>query len=198
MSCHDFHNKNQINNIEPSGNSSDLFATLDTAYNQSPYMDNFQSKIINNNSQIIQNQDPNEDILIFPQSEQKINNNVDEMMGLYYNRNLSDQKSNKQYMYPHIPTVQNGVQFPLNRTHRQQSIDSALLEKFNLQQDAHNIWNNTNSTSYSATGMSFFKLILLLILIAALIYAGYFLYKSNSKKSINYNTSYGLLSSPLY
>jgi hypothetical protein len=208
MSCHTIHNRENINyeNVGPYGNSSGSFAPLDIAFNNSLPMSDFQNRIVNQNSLLMNNDNlvPNYEtnhinnniqnilgtgrkILISPQSEEKINNNVDEIVGAYYNRDndiakLSSPTTNKQYLYPHVPVIQNGIAFPLTRDqhYSHQQYGSELLEDFNLQQDARNAWNSTNSTSYTISGMSFLKFILLLILIAVLIYGVYWLYKNGS------------------
>lgn len=210
MSCQTIHTRDNIDYENgPFGNSIGSFAPLDTAFNYSAPMAEFQNKLINQNPLLIKNDNiiPESEtkITISPQSEEKINNNVDEIINSYYNRdkdigNLTSFATNKQYVYPNIPVVQNGIRFPLTRN-QHYSLDkhgSELLEDFNLGQDAQDIWDNTNTTSYSITGMSFFKFILLLILIAILVYAIYWLYKTGSlsKDITNTNTATKTILSP--
>lgn len=206
MSCNTVHNnRTNINyeNVGPYGNSYGSFAPLETAYAPSDTMSDFQNKMasnnltaapdlgnnINNNVQLLVKQ-YQDDMTISPQSEEKINSNVDMMIGALYNRNAdySQQNSanaNKQYLYPQIPVVQNGINFPLTRAqhYTAQQHGSELLENFNLEQDINNAWNNANNTTENLTGMNLFKFILLVILIAALVYAIYWLYQNGKKTS---------------
>ncbi|XWV25596.1 hypothetical protein QJ856_gp0158 [Tupanvirus deep ocean] len=211
MSCNIANNgRTNINyeNVGPYGNSSGSFASLETAFSPSAPMNDFQNKMTNKNPLFIQNMDSDnaninnniqtmlkschsDEFKISPQSEEKIDNNVDQMIGALYNRDLEYNKQNttsvnKQYLYPHIPVVQNGVNFPLNRQqhYSAQQYGTELLENFDLQRDAQNIWDNTNNTSYSLTGMSFFKFLLLLILIAVLVYGIYWLYTNNTETKV--------------
>ncbi|XWV26933.1 hypothetical protein QJ857_gp0116 [Tupanvirus soda lake] len=211
MSCNIANNgRTNINyeNVGPYGNSSGSFASLDTAFSPSGPMNDFQNRMINKNPifvQNVENDDANVDnniqtllrsyqadeLKISPQSEEKIDNNVDQMIGALYNRDFEHNKQNtrsvnKQYLYPHIPVVQNGVNFPLNRqqNYSAQQYGTELLEDFNLQQEVQDIWANTDNTSYSLTGMSFFKFLLLLILIAVLVYGIYWLYTNNAKTQV--------------
>ena len=216
MSCNTIYNGRNINyeKVGPYGNSSGSFATLDTAFAPSATMSDFQNRMashnplmtqksvnnetsnINDNIQMLMRQQ--DDILISPQSEEKINNNVDMMVGALYNRNNDYSRQNdmatlNQYMYPHIPVVQNDINFPLTRAQHYpaQQYGTELLEDFNLQQDAQNL----NSTSRCMTGMNLLKFILLIILIAALIYGIYWLYKGGSDTK---NTTYTSATKSIY
>ncbi|AVL94597.1 hypothetical protein ma211 [Moumouvirus australiensis] len=150
-------------------------ATLDTAYNNSNLMRDFQNKLSGNNtlsnnindniSQLRNNQ-------ILPhQSEEKIDVNVDKIVGEYYNRDddikrqLNRDSTGNEYIYPNVPTAQNGVNFPLDRSqyYSPQVYGSELLEGY----------TNTGS------GIDFWRLLLLIILIVALIYGIYWLYNNN-------------------
>jgi hypothetical protein len=215
MSCNAVnHGRTNINyeNVGPYGNSMGSFAPLDTAYTPSLPMSDFQKKMsfhgpslthdmlltqnsandenanINNNIQmLLKQQHAQDNTMISPQSEEKINSNVDMMLGTLYNRDndfakQDDKITNKQYLYPHMPIVQNGINFPLTRAqyYSPGQHGSELLEDFNPQQNAQNIWENAN-TSQCLLKMSFFKFLLLIILIAALIYGIYLLYKNGEK-----------------
>ena len=203
MSCNTIYNGRNINyeKVGPYGNPSGSFATLDTAYAPSAAMSDFQNKMASYNPLMTQHlvNDENSDInnniqiLISPQSEEKINNNVDMMVGALYNRDNDYSRQNdmatiNQYMYPHVPVVQNDINFPLTRAqhYSAQQYGTELLEDFNLQQDAQNA---ANSTSNCMTGMNLLKFILLIILIAALIYAIYWLYKGGNDTKTTTSTS---------
>ncbi|AGC01735.1 hypothetical protein H012_gp730 [Acanthamoeba polyphaga moumouvirus] len=155
-------------------------APLDTAYNNSNLMRDFQNKLsgnntipINNNANIndnISNLVRNNQILPH-QSEEKIDVNVDKIVGEYYNRDddikrqLNRDTIGNEYLYPGISTVQNGINFPLDRSqyYSPQVYGSELLEGY----------TNTGS------GIDIWRLLLLIILIAALIYGIYWLYNNN-------------------
>jgi hypothetical protein len=204
---HDSRKNINYDKVGPNLNSSTSFATLDTAFSQSPAMQDFQCKMLSHNPMLSQNlvdeqnvsvQDNSQDgIIISQESEEKMNNNAEEMIGALYNRDqeharqIKNNSNAKQYLYPHIPVVQNGVQFPLDRTHRYtaQQHGSELIEKFDIGDDAQYVWDTTNQTTYELTGMSFFKFILLLILIAILIYGIYWLYTNNTTTDITTATT---------
>lgn len=216
MSCHTLPDRSQFNlpngddnNYEIVGtqgnnNNNASFANLDIAYDSTLPMNDFQRKMMLGNQP--QNEQDNtlfensrqDQMVLSPQSEEKINNNVDEIVNTFYNRDADFLKqngrlANKQYLYPHIPAVQDGVKIPLDRSQNYPSRNgSELLEDFNLQQDAQRLqqeaqraWNTTNTTSYNITGMSFFKFVLLVVLLVALIYGVYWLYKTGSDKNSN-------------
>lgn len=151
---------NDIDYENPNDNSCH-FANLDVAFNPSGLMNDFQNKMVSKNpfSQKLMENDVFDinDLKISQQSEEKIDNNIDQMIGALYN---SD----------HEFTKQNGVQIPLTRQqyYLTQQHGSELLEKF-----------KSHDTSCTINGMNFFKFLLLLILIAALIYGIYWLYKEN-------------------
>jgi len=184
MSCHIGQNMEQT----VLGRTNGSFATLDTAFDQSPHMSDFQNRLMNHNPLLSQhfadNQNvaicssPHSGMLISPQSEEKINHNVDVMVGALYNRNADFMNQNAS------PSIKmGGVNIPLNRTQRytSQQHGSELLENFNLEQDARNVWENTNQTSQNITGMSFLKFVLLLFLIALFIYGIYWLFNQGRK-----------------
>lgn len=199
MSCNTINYKGNTNyeDIGPHGNATGYFAPLDLAFSPSQPMNDFQTRMVNHNplfaNVIYSDQDKKNDILLIsPQTEEKINSNVDEIVSSLYKRDNDIAKqisstTNRQYLYPHVPTVQDGIPFPLSRNqyYSTQRHGSELLEDFNLQQDIPSILNDTNSTSYNITGMNFFKFILLLILISVLVYGGYWLYKNDQ----SYKTS---------
>lgn len=194
MSCSAIHNRSNINyeNVSPYGDKSNTLATLDIAFNQSGQMNDFQNKmenqITNNNIPNINdniNNNINDNIqsmlgkenngfLLSSQSEEKLDNNVEEMLGAYYNKDIL-----KQNETPLIPLIRNQPYSPYN---------SKLSEKFNLQQNAGQLWTDTNTTSYNATGMSFLKFLILIVLIVILIYCIYWLYRNNKYKK-NVSTS---------
>lgn len=146
------------NNVEPNENEQNSFSNIDAAFAQSSTMNNFQNQMMSHNpltSQGLVNNSFNAEPLqegninISAQSEEKIDSKVDEIVGNFYDQN-------KQF----------------NNT----NTNTEFIENFNLQQDTQNALNNTNATSYRCTGMSFFKLVLLLVLLGLLVYAGYLLY----------------------
>ncbi|AGF85562.1 hypothetical protein QJ854_gp220 [Moumouvirus goulette] len=155
-------------------------ASLDTAYNNSNLMRDFQNKLSGNNTLSINHDHANindnitnlRNNQILPhQSEEKIDVNVDKIVGEYYNRDndikrqLNRDTIGNEYLYPNVPTSQKGINFPLDRSqyYSPQIYGSELLEGY------------TNTSS----GMDIWRLLLLIILIAALIYGIYWLYNNN-------------------
>ncbi|BCS82897.1 hypothetical protein QLL95_gp1226 [Cotonvirus japonicus] len=181
----------QVNNSGkhiPKGKTSGSFAPLDIAFNHSPSMSDFKNRLSNTNpifsddhhDQIIDNHlrnlpDCNEncDNVLSNHSEQKLNSGVDQIVGEYYDRNkaihkqLSTDHAGNQYFNPQVPTVQNGIQFPLTRHQYipSQVHGSELLEGFD---------------GARRPCMGFWEMLVLIILIIVLIYGIYWLYKSNS------------------
>lgn len=165
-------------NVGPYGNSSGSFATLDMAYSPSATMSDFENRMKGENSLLpnIRCTDDNK-YLISPQSEEKINNGVDQMIGAFYNRD----KDLANQINPQIQTVQNGVEFPLNRSQQyntQQQLGSELLEKFDGQ--AVNQYNQCKP--------SYWKFVLLVVAVLILLYLIYKIIKQNKTKSVTTTT----------
>ncbi len=165
----------------------DSMASLDTAYDSSNLMKDFQNKISNGNIHMNQNTGNNINDSIanlidsnkLPyQSEEKIDMNVEKIVGEYYNRDHDIQKQldrdiiGNQYTHPNVSTMQNGVEFPLNRSqyYSPEMHGSELLEGY----------SNVGSC------MDPWRLILLIILIAALIYGLYWLYTNNKTNNFDF------------
>src|SRR5437870_4953620 len=100
-------------NVGPYGNSSGSFATLDIAFSPSATMSDFENRMKGQNSLFtnVRCVDDN-NYMISPQSEEKINNGVDQMVGAFYNRD----KDLSNQINPQNQTVQNGIDMPLNRS----------------------------------------------------------------------------------
>lgn len=178
-------------NIGPYGNATGSFANLDTAFDQSVPMCQFQNRLAHNPmiAQKLADYD-NDQILISPQSEEKINSNVEKIVAYYdRNRDIANQispQTAKQYINPEIPIVQNGVSFPLNRSqHYPPQYGSELLEGYDLQEDTQYVLDSTNTVSGPTAGTSFVKFILLILLIAILIYGAYWIYKNGISGNVN-------------
>lgn len=178
------------------------FASLDTAFSQSPHMTEFQEKV-NRGNPMGRNQVNGCD-LITTQSEEKINNNVDEIVGSFYNRDAdiirqSGDRSARQYLQPHVPEVHDGVTIPLDRSQRYpDNLGSELLEGFDVQQDLRNAAYNlqqgardvvadANQAAHNMSSMNFWKILLFIILIILLVYAGYCLFVGNETKVSDIN-----------
>lgn len=198
---------------EPQGTSSTgSYAPLDAAFNQSEQMSDFQQRLATHNplisSRSMGNCQAQGDVQLSAQSEEKINNKVDEMIGSYYNRDndyakLGDKNMYDQYRNSEIPNVQEGIQFPLNRSQHYPAnqLGSELLEKFdsryyNGSQQQGGYWEKIKNNVQKCTGMTFFQLVLLVAVIVLLIYGGYWLYKNNSTKTNPSSLTITSVSSP--
>lgn len=175
-------------NDDLAGNASGSYASLDAAFTQSPHMSDFQDKLNRRNP--LAKKQINVCDIISIQSEEKINSNIDDMVGAIYNRNSE------------VAKLSGRPGSPLNRSQRlPNNLGSELLEDFQLQdvagdiqrgaeditediqrgaqdiqEKAEDLYADINQTSYKTTGMSFAKLLLLLILLGVLIYAIYCLF----------------------
>ena len=189
MSSNVLYDNIQSNNssVGPYGNSSGSFATLDVAYNHSLPMSDFTNKMMKRNP-LTRDQSCDHDDIISSQSVDKINNNIDEMVGAIYNRDVDIAKQtspSKQQSYPHSPVMKNGVTMPLNRSQTYPShLGSELLENFDLNQITQE-FNNRTDKVHCATGRNILKFILVVIIILALLYAGYCLFKKNSDTDVS-------------
>ena len=137
------------------------FAPIDTAFSPSSHMSDFQEKIIQRNPLAKKH---NMCDIISIESEKKMANNIDEMIGtMSHNMDIarrSDRALGKKFLHHDI---QGATTVPTNMS----------IENFDLQQNANDLYNEVNQMSYNISGMSFLRLILVLILIAAVIYLGY-------------------------
>ena len=191
----------------PYGNSSGSFAPLDTAFSLSPHMSEFQDRITHGAP--LTSRKINVCDIISTQSEEKINNNIDDIAGAIYDRNHVNTKMAHTvptgHVYPtaptgHVyPTAPTGHVYPtapaghvyptapaghVSPTNKQyiyplNNSGSEQLENFNLQQGTQNLLNEANQTAYNVSGMSFWKLLLLVILLVIFIYAVYCLITGN-------------------
>lgn len=151
MSCPNQSNaRKNINytNVNPYDSHAD-FATIDTAYNSSALMNDFQNKLSNQTTQTDNSPNINQNLQslmndsnISPQSEELINYNADQMVGALY-----DHTKNPE------PVTQTNEIEPKPNQH----------PIYVVQQDNH----------------STFKFFLLVLLVIVLIYGLYKLYKSN-------------------
>ena len=188
MSCSGYHvntqNQTEISGA-PVGNSMGSYAPLDVAFSQSEQMDDFQHRLMSHNPLISQKIADN-NIQLSVQSEEKINNKVDEMIGAYYSRDNEYGKftgtHNNQYNNQHNNQHNNqtGIKFPLDRSQHYPAnqLGSELLENFNNQ-----YYQPMSTYGSSSNKMSFFKIVLIIVIIVALVYGGYWLYKNNSNKN---------------
>ncbi len=165
-------------NVGPYGNSSGSFATLDVAFNPSATMSDFENRIKGQNSLLsnVRCVDDN-NYLISQQSEEKINNGVDQMLGAFYNRDndLATQLNQQNQ------TVRNGVEIPLNRSqqYNAQQLGSELLENFDGQ--AINQYQNCKP--------SYWKFVLLVVAVLLLLYVIYKVIRQNKSKVSSVTTS---------
>jgi large-conductance mechanosensitive channel len=173
---------NQFLSSSPMGNSSGTFATLDVAFSPSATMSEFENRIkgkkslspmATTNIRCIDND------YISPQSEEKINNGVDQMMGAFYNRSndLANQISDgnvHQYSNLQNPVVKNGIQFPLNRSqqYNSQQLGTDLMEKF----------NGSEIKDYQQQcKFSYWKFVLLVLAIIIILFVFFRIIKQNKK-----------------
>jgi hypothetical protein len=171
MLCPTYQDKNQSNFGAINDDSYGTFATVDSAFEQPGSLNKMVEQNPNNSDSV-----------------HKINNNIKNFISdkKYYKRNEEYQKlnnpqlTNREFLYPNIPVIQDGIAFPLNRYqyYPARRLGTTLLENFDLQQQANNAWYNANATSREFTGMNFYKFILLVILIVLVIYGGCLLYKN--------------------
>jgi hypothetical protein len=161
-------------------NGNGSFATLDAAFTPTNTMSDFQNKVLGSNP-LYQNlqtshnyQAPNapnatnNQLGLSPQSEEKINNNVDQLVVAIYNKDKLYSKLNSPNC-ANLPSSPNSIKYPLTRHQYYPShLGSELLEGYDPYQ-----------TSNSG---KFFRTIIIIILIIILIYAIYWFYK-NSKEN---------------
>ena len=143
MSCNMLINSHEID-ITGGVPKDGKYASFDTAFEQTPTMTDFEYHLS-------QPKQSRHDFHMSQQSEDKMDENIEEILNSHYKQN-DRQNVHKQTVIEPF----NSLQQPL--------------------QGANNIWYDTENTSYNATGMSFFKLLLLIILLVVLIYGGYWLY----------------------
>ncbi len=195
-----FENDSVANMIQGNNNGVGSLAPLDSAFNYSQSMSNFQNDLIAKNPllahSVVSDSNVNSGInkkinslikecgecerpqsgsnpdlhnLLSQQSEEKINNGVDEIIKSINNPNL-------EHSVTKASAPQRGQRF------QSDSYGSELLEKFNGVQTIPATPVMLNTTTYTQ-GMGMFRTILLLVLIAILIYAIYWLYKNNKSKN---------------
>lgn len=167
MSCHLIQNRGQSSDqlrgdIDPCGSKFDSYAPLDTAYDSSIYMNDFQNKLSQHNpllQKMVNDKDQSDGLIISQQSEEKLNKNIDEIIGsLYRNEQpICDKQS--------IPNKNKSI---------------PILNPFDPRQQTDCLLDYANMTSYTLASMNIFKFILLVILIILLIYGIFLLYNDNS------------------
>lgn len=160
-------------NVGPYGNSCDSFATLDTAFSPSATMSDFENRVKGQNSLFtnIRCMDDN-NYMISPQSEEKINNGVDQMVGAFYNRD----RDLVNQLNPQYQTVQDGNEIPLNRSqqYNAQQLGTELLENFDGQ----------TVDQYQQCKPSYWKFVLFVVAILILLYVIYRIIRQNKTKKI--------------
>ena len=187
MSCQLMPIQNQSN---VSGNEDNgMFATLDTAFNKSEEMAQFQNRIQNCNINPTNNEDKVKTDLVNDNLQNLISHNenkvdkmdssIDEVIGSIYassvpkclpidrSTRFSAQKYGTELLEGYSEAI---AQPPMNRN------SLGPMYNNNLQGVAVN--RNSN--------MSIFKLLLLVLLVAALVYGGYHIYKNSNRQSIEY------------
>ena len=206
-------NQNEFEYESPESHkkSSGSYASLDDAFRETPMMMDLQRKF--NDASIpdknISNKNINNDYdLLTPQTEEKINNSVDRMMALGYN--IHSQSVNTDHATPYIISKNKSspnIVRSINSEHIMQSINSEhIMRPINSEHIMRPINSDVmrltspsqiqspNSNYYIplrsghnqlSTGMKLFKFLLILILLLALIYGGYFLYKKYNKTTLD-------------
>ena len=165
MSYHS--SRNITNDVGVDGNMLTSFATVDSAYSQSPSMKNFQNKMMCHNPLISQN------LIDKPDQAQSINNDINALLHIHNIKNSNNKIDDK--MDKNIDEIIGSVYAENNYVQKQKENNVAI---YNDQYPQY-IPNMTNNNS----GMGTFKIILLLILIAAFLYGGYWLYKLRAAHS---------------
>lgn len=160
------HTKSNIGSENNDGLNNTQYAFLDTAFINSTSMEPYETKMKNN------------DLLLSPQSEQKIDSCVDSLFHAYDRTsdvlNQTEDHNKHRYLNPHDSETQNGVVIPLTRSQKYANHQhgSELLEGFN------NFGPQTN----------WWKWILIIILLAIIIYAVYIWYKNKNSDSFTYSS----------
>lgn len=156
---------NLLQNDEFGSYSSGSFAPFETAFAQSPQMDDFQEKIIRGSPSASKQHSLCD--LISMQSEEKINNGIDEIAGSIYGsaqRPVSVEHFNTQSLSQDLRNLGQNIGKDLRNLGQ------------NIDRDANALMNNVNQNSVNASGMNIWKLLLLIILAIILIYAIYCLF----------------------
>lgn len=166
-------------NIKQEPIYSDSFASFDTAFDPSSHLSTFQQKIMaqnpilsetinetinhNNNNDNHDNYDKMQSLS--PQSEERINKNVDAMFQALYNA----EKSENQYdLSKKIDLINSAQQYQSNNT---------LIEPF-----------SSNIIGKQPTQLGFIKLLVIIIIISAIIYGVLRLLKNNNHSLMTTNT----------
>lgn len=111
-----------------------------------------------------------------PQDTNGINNRITNLFN-DKNENAALNGINKntcQYTQPTPPITTNKRRFSSDKN------PPKLLENFDLNNSIDYLWNDTNMISYRATGMSFIKFIMLIVLLCILAYGLYWFYSHDT------------------
>lgn len=160
-------------------NASGQYAPLDAAYN-SPYVQSgvaSEAKVNNDIHSYLASE-----LLITPQSEEKINDSVDQLLGAYYKRDqdfINQNNTNaayNRYLNLQAPMTQDGINFPLNRMQQYppQKYGSELLEGYDGL--SYNTKNNM---------CDIMKFLLVLLVVIVIIYLLYWIFTDKSTKSVD-------------
>lgn len=153
---------NYENDVSGYGVITGCFAPIDSAFYQSPSMIDFQKKLNSSNGDIESIHSP-----ISMQSEQKLSDNINELLNSYENT-----QSKNPYYNPDTSTT-----FNQNRQdfYNPNNLGTNLMEGY------------VPYACPQQNGLNMLSLILLILLIAALLYAMFWFYKN--KKSSSYCTN---------
>lgn len=148
--------------------------------------DTLQAEAINKNIQgVLEGFRSNQDRINMLSSDDKLLNNINDII---VGPGIDDIIAGASGSNCLESLPQNGVTFPLSRRqyYNPERLGTELLEGYDVLSDLQLAAMQANANVEQTTGMSIFKLVLLIVLVAALIYGIYYLYTNNtSSKSMS-------------
>lgn len=174
MSCQILHTQSYISGNENLDNS---FANIDTAFNKSDQMMQFQNRIQAHNISSVPSGNYDETQVHKADNADSINNNLQSILNSKQGNIAAVDKMDSRIdeVIGSIYGQKTCQPIDRNATFNPNKYGSELLEGYNGDVQ----YMNSTIPESTENSMSIFKLVLLLLLIAALIYGGYQIYKNN-------------------